>query len=45
MTDDRIYCVYVAPNADLVREHARLGGFPANRVSEVREIIDPTTAE
>ena len=45
VTDDRIYCVYVAPNADLVREHARLGGFPANKVSEVRAIIDPTTAE
>jgi hypothetical protein len=45
VTDDKIYCVYIAPNADLVREHARLGGFPANKVSEVREMIDPTTAE
>ena len=45
MTDDKVYCVYIAPNADLVREHARLGGFPANKVSEVREIIDLTTAE
>jgi hypothetical protein len=45
VTDDRIYCVYIAPNEALVREHARLGGFPANRISQVREIIDPTTAE
>jgi hypothetical protein len=45
VTDDKIYCVYIAPNADMVREHAKLGGFPANRVSEVRETIDPTTAE
>ena len=45
VTDDKIYCVYVAPNEALVREHAKQGGFPANKVSEVREIIDPTTAE
>jgi hypothetical protein len=45
VTDDKIYCIYIAPNAEMVREHAKLGGFPANRVSEVREIIDPTTAE
>jgi hypothetical protein len=45
VTDDKIYCVYIAPDADSVREHARRGGFPANRVSEVRTIIDPTTAE
>ena len=45
VTDDKIYCVYIAPNAGLVREHARQGGFPANRVSEVKMIIDPTTAE
>jgi len=45
VTDDKIYCVYIAPSEDLVREHARQGGFPANRVSEVKEIIDPTTAE
>lgn len=44
VTDDKIYCVYIAPNEALVREHARLGGFPANKVSEVRGIIDPTTA-
>ena len=45
VTDDKIYCVYIAPNADLVREHAARGGFPANRVSEVRNMIDPTTAD
>ena len=45
VTDDKIYCVYIAPNAELVREHAKQGGFPANRVSQVRQIIDPTTAE
>ena len=45
VTDDKIYCVYIAPNADAVREHATRGGFPANRVSEVKETIDPTTSE
>ena len=45
VVDDRIYCVYIAPNEELIREHARQGGFPANRISEVRAIIDPTTAE
>jgi Protein of unknown function (DUF4242) len=45
VTDDKVYCVYIAPNADLVRKHAQLGGFPANRISEVRSVIDPTTAE
>ena len=45
VTDDKVYCVYIAPTADLIREHARQGGFPANRISEVRAIIDPTTAE
>jgi hypothetical protein len=45
VTDDKIYCVYVAPNEEMVREHARQGGFPANRVSKVATIIDPTTAE
>lgn len=45
VTDDTIYCVYIAPNAEAVVEHAERGGFPADRVSEVREIIDPTTAE
>jgi uncharacterized protein DUF4242 len=43
--DDRIYCVYIAPSEELIREHARQGGFPANRISEVRTTIDPTTAE
>jgi hypothetical protein len=42
---DRIYCVYIAPNEEMIREHARQGGFPADRVSEVAAIIDPTTAE
>ena len=45
VTDDKIYCVYIAPDEAMVREHARRGGFPANRVSEVRRMIDPTTAE
>src|SRR2546421_10999284 len=42
VTDDKIYCVYIAPDEATVREHARQGGFPANRVAEVKEIIDPT---
>ncbi|HWW95370.1 MAG TPA: DUF4242 domain-containing protein [Vicinamibacteria bacterium] len=45
VTKDKIYCVYIAPNEAIVREHAKQGGFPANRVSEVKTIIDPTTAE
>jgi hypothetical protein len=45
VTGDKIYCVYFAPNEELIREHARQGGFPANRISAVAEIIDPTTAE
>jgi hypothetical protein len=45
VTDDKIYCVYIAPNEGAVREHARQGGFPANRISEIRSLIDPTTAE
>ena len=45
VTDDKVYCVYIAPDEATVREHARQGGFPANRISEVRGIIDPTTAE
>ena len=45
VTGDKIYCVYIAPNAELIREHDRQGGFPANSVSEVVNIIDPTTAE
>ncbi|MBK8515409.1 MAG: DUF4242 domain-containing protein [Saprospiraceae bacterium] len=45
VTSDKIYCVYIAPNEEMVREHAQQGGFPANAVSEVANIIDPTTAE
>jgi hypothetical protein len=45
ITDDKIYCVYIAPNEEMVRRHAEQGGFPANRISRVKEIIDPTTAE
>lgn len=45
VTDDKIYCVYIAPNRKMVEEHARQGGFPANRIAEVRAVIDPTTAE
>jgi hypothetical protein len=45
VTDDKIYCVYRAPSEALVREHARLGGFPANRISAVTQVIDPLTAE
>ena len=45
VTPDKIYCVYIAPNADMIREHASQGGFPANRISEIKTIIDPTTAE
>jgi cell division inhibitor SulA len=45
VTDDKIYCVYIAPNEEMVREHAQQGGFPANRVSQVKQVIDPTTAE
>jgi len=45
VTGDKVYCIYIAPNEDMVREHARQGGFPANRVSEVATTIDPTTAE
>ncbi len=45
VTEDKIYCIYIAPNEEMVREHAKQGGFPANRVSEVKTIIDPTTAE
>jgi hypothetical protein len=45
VTDDKIYCVYVAPNEEMVKEHARRGGFPANRVSAVKSVIDPTTSE
>jgi Nickel responsive protein SCO4226-like len=45
VTDDKIYCLYIAPDAETVREHARQGGFPANNVARVRAVIDPTTAD
>lgn len=45
VTGDKIYCVYIAASEELVREHAMQGGFPANRISEVKAVIDPTTAE
>jgi Protein of unknown function (DUF4242) len=45
VTDDKIYCVYIAPDEATVRKHAEKGGFPANKVSQVRTVIDPTTAE
>ena len=45
VTNDKIYCIYNAPNEEMVREHAKLGGFPANSVSKVSTIIDPVTAE
>ncbi len=45
VTDEKVYCVYVAPDEEAVRRHAKLGGFPANRISRIRSMIDPTTAE
>ena len=45
ITGDKIYCVYIAPDVETVKEHAQRGGFPANKISEVKSIIDPTTAE
>jgi hypothetical protein len=45
VTADKIYCVYIAPNEEIIREHAQQGGFPANRISEIKSVIDPTTAE
>ncbi len=45
VTPDKVYCVYIAPDEQSIREHARQGGFPANRISEVKTMIDPTTAE
>ena len=45
VTDDKIYCVYIAPNKEMVEKHAQEGGFPANKISEVRRMIDPTSAE
>ncbi|MEZ4599338.1 MAG: DUF4242 domain-containing protein [Syntrophotaleaceae bacterium] len=45
VTADKVYCVYIAPNAEMVREHAEKGGFPANSIAEVKTVISPTTAE
>ena len=45
VTDDKIYCVYIAPSEEMISEHAKQGGFPANKISKVRRIIDPTSAE
>jgi hypothetical protein len=45
VTDDRIICTYIAPNEVLIREHARRGGFPADKITEIKSVIDPTTAE
>ena len=45
VTDDKVYCVYIAPNEEAVRQHAQQGGFPANKILAVRSVIDPTTAE
>jgi hypothetical protein len=45
VTGDKIYCLYIAPNEELIREHAAQGGFPANRISQVTTTIDPTTAD
>ena len=45
VVDDKIYCVYNAPSPEIIKQHAKCGGFPANRVSQVRAVIDPTTAE
>jgi hypothetical protein len=45
VTDDKIYCIYRAPSEELVRQHAKEGGFPANKISQVRSIIDPSTAD
>jgi hypothetical protein len=45
VTGDKVYCIYISANADLVREHARIAGFPADRISEIRTLIDPSTAE
>jgi hypothetical protein len=45
VTGDRVHCVYIAPNEDMIREHANRGGFPANRISQVVTVIDPVTAE
>jgi hypothetical protein len=45
VTDDKIYCIYIAPNEELIRQHAKEGGFPANKISQVRNVINPSTSE
>ncbi len=45
VTADKVYCVYISPNEEMIREHAKQGGFPANKISEIKTMIDPTTAE
>lgn len=45
VTDNKLYCVYIAPNEEVVQEHARIGGFPANNIAKVKTVIDPTTSE
>ncbi len=45
VTGDKVYCIYLSPNEEMIREHASQGGFPANRISEIKTTIDPTTAE
>ena len=45
VTDDKVYCVYIAPNEDMIRKHAEAGGFPANHISRIRTMIDPSTSE
>lgn len=45
VTDNKIYCVYIAPSEDIIRQHAEKGGFPVNSISEIKSVIDPTTAE
>jgi len=45
VTDDKIYCVYIAPNKEMIEKHAKEGGFPANKISEIKRRIDPTSAE
>ena len=45
VTGDKVYCIYISPNEEMIREHAAQGGFPANRISEIKTVIDPTTAE
>ena len=45
VTNDKVYCIYIAPSEDMIRAHAQQGGFPANKISEIKTVIDPTTAE